>query len=230
VHEVQYWSGNCCYAGNSAAQRIEISSTSTARSNLDIFRLFSKHWIRLIQSYNYASQSMWGSQRAEIDPGGGRVTTRWAVTQRNESLQPRLLGQTSIFFNYFWSIEFSSIRATIMSPKVCEVVSAQKSIRAGEDAGSWEIEQPQPSISPTSFAESNLHIFPKFLNRWTGPDRLYNLRQRKFFIREHLVEVRGWWSIDRGLVTPLAVDGLAAREFLWVINSDDSENRVGNKR
>ncbi len=75
---------------------------------------------------------MWDSQRAEIDPGGGRVTTRWAVTQRNEPPQPQLLGQTSMFSNYFWSIELSSIRATIMSSKVCEVVSAQKLIRAGE--------------------------------------------------------------------------------------------------
>ncbi len=234
---------------------------------------------------------MWGSQRAEIDPGGERVTTRWAVTQRNEPLQPRLLGQTSMFSNYFWSIELSLIRATIMppkvcwvvsahmlirageevllgervnqrseppqprllgqtlrffnyfesiefswfratitSPKVCEVVSAQKSIRAGEDADSWKIEQPQPSISPTPFAESNLHIFPEFLNRWTGPDWLYNHRQRKFFIRGHLVGVRGWWPIDRRLVASLAADDLAAGEFLWVTNPDGSENRVGNKR
>ncbi len=52
-----------------------------------------------------------------------------------------------------------------MPLKVCEVVSAQKLIRAGEDAGSWETEQPKPSISSSSFAESNLHIFPVFLNR-----------------------------------------------------------------
>ena len=139
---------------------------------------------------------MWESQRAGIDPGGGRVTTRWAVTQRSEPPQPRLLGQTLIFFNYFESIELSWFRATIMSSKVCGVVSAQKSIRAGEGAGSWETEQPQPSIFPTPFAESKLHIFPEFLNRWTGPDRLYNLRQRKFFTRGHLVGVRGRWSID----------------------------------
>ena len=138
MHEVQYWSGNCCYAGNPAAQRIEISPTSTARSNLDIFRLFSKHWICLIQSYNYVSQSMWGSQRAEIDPGGGRVTTRWAVNQRSEPPQPHVLGQTLIFFDYFWSIEFSSIRATIMPPKVCQVVNAHRLIRAGEGAKRWK--------------------------------------------------------------------------------------------
>jgi len=46
-----------------------------------------------------------------------------------------------------------------MSLKVCEVVSAQKLIRAGEDGGSWKIEQSKPSIFPISFAESNLHIF-----------------------------------------------------------------------
>ncbi len=29
---------------------------------------YLKHWTQQIQSYNYASQSMWGSQRIEIDP------------------------------------------------------------------------------------------------------------------------------------------------------------------
>ncbi len=133
MHEVQYWSENCCYARNSIAQRIKIFSISTARSNLDIFRLFLKHWIRLIQSYNYVFQSMWDSQRAEIDSSGKRVTTRWVVTQRNESLQSRLLDQTSMFFNYFWSIELSLIRATIMSFKVCWVVSAHMLIRAKKE-------------------------------------------------------------------------------------------------
>ncbi len=42
-----------------------------------------------------------------------------------------------IFFLFFiiWSIELGWLRATIMSPKVCEVVSAHKSIRAGEIDG-----------------------------------------------------------------------------------------------
>ena len=152
------------------------------------------------------------------------------VNQRSESFQPRLLDQTLIFFNYFESIEFSWFRTTIMSFKVCEIVSAQKSIRARKDADSWEIEQSQPSIFSISFAESNLRIFPKFLSRWTDLDRLYNLRQRKFFIREHLVEVRDWWSINRELMISLVVDDLATKEFLWVINSDDSKNHVENKR
>jgi len=54
------------------------------------------------------------------------------VNQRIEPPQPHLLGQTLTLFNYFWSIEFDWLRATIMSFKVCEVVSAHKSIRAGE--------------------------------------------------------------------------------------------------
>ena len=49
-----------------------------------------------------------------------------------------------------------------MPPKVCEIVSAQELIRAGEDADSWEIDQPKPSISPIPFAWSNLHIFSYF--------------------------------------------------------------------
>ena len=234
---------------------------------------------------------MLSSQRAYVDSSERRDTTRWAITQRSESSQPHLLDQTLIFFDYFWSIEFSSIRATIMpfkvcwvvsahmlirarkeillgervnqhnessqsqlldqilrffnyfesiefswfratitSFKVCKIVSAQKSIRAKKDADSWKIEQSQLSISSSSFAESNLHIFPKFLNRWTDLNRLYNLLQRKFFIREHLVEVQDWWSIDRELMISLVVDDLATREFLWIINSDDSENHVENKR
>ena len=140
---------------------------------------------------------MLSSQRAYVDSSEERDITRWVITQRSESFQSHLLDQILIFFNYFESIELSWFRTTIMSPKVCGVVSAQKSIRAGEDAGSWETEQPQPSIFPIPFAESNLHIFPEFLNRWTDLDRLYNLCQRKFFIREHLVDVRDRWSIDR---------------------------------
>jgi hypothetical protein len=50
-----------------------------------------------------------------------------------------------------------------MPPKVCGVVSAQKSIRAGDGGGSWEIEPPKPSISPNAFAGSNLRIFRVFL-------------------------------------------------------------------
>ena len=52
-----------------------------------------------------------------------------------------------------------------MPPKVCEVVSASKSIRAGEGEGSWAIEPAKPLISPNAFAASNLHIFRGFLKR-----------------------------------------------------------------
>ncbi len=41
-----------------------IFSISFTESNLNIFQLFWKHWIQLIQSYNYVFQSMWDSQRA----------------------------------------------------------------------------------------------------------------------------------------------------------------------
>ncbi len=58
-----------------------------------------------------------------------------SVNQRFEPPQPHLLGQTLTLFNYFWSIGFDWLRATIMSPKVCGVVSAHKSIRAGEIDG-----------------------------------------------------------------------------------------------
>ncbi len=102
---------------------------------------------------------MLSSQSAYVDPGGGRVTTGWAATQRSEPPQPRLLNQTLIFFDYFESIELSGFRATITPPKVCGVVSAQKSIRAGEDGDRRKIEQPNPSISPIAFAESNLRVF-----------------------------------------------------------------------
>jgi len=47
-----------------------------------------------------------------------------------------------------------------MSFKVCEVVSAQESIRAGEDGGSWATEPSKPSIFPITFAQSNLRLFP----------------------------------------------------------------------
>ncbi len=130
-----------------------------------------------------------------------------AIIQRIEPLQPRLLGRTFEFLDYFWSIALVLIRATITPRKVCEIVSAQELIRAGEGAGGWKIEQPKPSISPISFAESNLHLFPGFLDRWTGLDRLYNLRQRKSFVRERLGGVRGRWPIDRGFRGPASRSG-----------------------
>jgi len=37
-----------------------------------------------------------------------------------------------------------------MPPKVCEIVSAPKSIRAGEGEGSWAIEPAKPPISPNA--------------------------------------------------------------------------------
>ncbi len=52
-----------------------------------------------------------------------------------------------------------------MPRKVCGVVGAQELILAGEGDGSWEIEHPNPSISPNPFAGSNLRLFPGFLNR-----------------------------------------------------------------
>ncbi len=55
-----------------------------------------------------------------------------SINQRFEPFQPHLLGQTLTLFNYFWSIEFDWLRATIISFKVCEIVSAHKSIQAGK--------------------------------------------------------------------------------------------------
>ncbi len=130
--------------------------------------------------------------------GRGKGSTRWAVIQRSEPPQFRLLGQISIFSNYFWSIELGWFRATIMPPKVCEVVSAQKSIRAGKGGGSWKIEPSTPSISPNAFAESNLHLFPWFLNRWSRLGRLDNSCHRKYRARARLGGVRVGWRIDRG--------------------------------
>ena len=52
-----------------------------------------------------------------------------------------------------------------MPPKVCEVVSAQELIRAGDGGGSGAIGRPKPSISPIAVAESNLHIFRGFSKR-----------------------------------------------------------------
>ncbi len=129
--------------------------------------------------------------------GRGKGSTRWAVIQRSEPPQSRLLGQISIFSNYFWSIELGWFRATIKPPKVCGVVSAQKSIRAGKDGGSWKIEPSTPSISPNAFAESNLHLFPWFLDRWSRLDRLDNSCHRKYRARARLGGVRVGWRIDR---------------------------------
>jgi len=54
------------------------------------------------------------------------------INQRIEFFQSHLLDQILTLFNYFWSIEFDWLRATIMSFKVCEIVSAHKSIQTGK--------------------------------------------------------------------------------------------------
>ena len=73
---------------------------------------------------------MLSNQCAYVDSSVERITTRWVIIQRSESSQSHLLDQILIFFNYFWSIEFISIRTTIMSLKVCKIVDAYKSIQA----------------------------------------------------------------------------------------------------
>ncbi len=59
-----------------------IFSTSITRSNLNIFRLFLKHWIQLNQSYNYAFQSMYDSQCALINSSREKVTAARSINQR----------------------------------------------------------------------------------------------------------------------------------------------------
>jgi len=117
------------------------------------------------------------------------------ILQR-ESVQRLMSFFFSSSFRFWFALEFNQHWATIMFFKVCEIVNVQKSIQTRKDADSWKIKQFQLSIFSTSFAELNLHIFPKFLNRWIDFDQLYNLRQRKFFIRKHLVNIQDRWSIN----------------------------------
>ncbi len=119
------------------------------------------------------------------------------ITQRSESSQSRFLDQILTLFNYFWSVEFSWISATIMSFKVCEIVSVSKSIRTRKDESSWAIESIKLFIFSNAFAASNLRIFRKFLKRWSRLDRLYDSCHRKYRAWERLVEIWSIWRIDR---------------------------------
>ncbi len=102
---------------------------------------------------------MWDSQRAYVDSNEEKDTTKWAINQRSESLQSQLLDQILIFFNYFESIEFSSIRATIKFFKVCQVVNAHVLIWAKEDDDMQEIDQSTQLIFSILITRSNLNIF-----------------------------------------------------------------------
>ncbi len=136
------------------------------------------------------------------------------ITQRSESFQPRFLGQILTLFNYFWSVEFSWISATIMSFKVCEIVSVSKSIRAKEDESSWVIESIKSLIFSNAFAASTLRIFREFLKRWSRLDRLYDSCHRKYRARERLVEIRSIWRIDRKAYDESTCQGDRRREEL----------------
>ena len=85
-----------------------------------------------------------------------------------------LLDQIFILFNYFWSIEFVQLSATIMSFKVCRVVCMQISILTKKSLIRWGIDHSMHSISSFSFTRSILHIFRLFLKRQTRFDQSYN--------------------------------------------------------
>ena len=197
-----------------------VFSISITRSNLDIFRLFLKHWIQLNQNYNYVFQSISSSQCAEFDSNERRITTRWAIIQRSESSQSQLLNQISMFFNYFESIEFNWIRATIMFLKVCEIVSASKSIRAKKDDERWAIEQTKSSIFSHSIAESNLRLFSWFLNRWSRLSRLYNCCHRKYCAWERLADVRDEYELIEEMSTNRCVKRIVI-EKNWVCTQSE---------
>ena len=121
---------------------------------------------------------------------------RATIIQRSESSQSQFLDQILTLFNYFWSVEFSWISATIMSFKVCKVISALKSIQVRKDESSWAIKSIKSLIFSNAFAASNLRIFREFLKRWSRLDRLYDSCHRKYQARERLVEIQSIWWID----------------------------------
>ncbi len=57
------------------------------------------------------------------------MTDECSVNQRIKSSQLYLLDQISILFNYFDNVWIVQLRAIILSFKVCEIVSAHKSIQ-----------------------------------------------------------------------------------------------------
>jgi len=57
-----------------------------------------------------------------------------------------------------------------MSPKVCGVVSAQESIRAGEGGGSWATEPPKPSIIPDRICAVKPASFSMVLTALKSPE------------------------------------------------------------
>ncbi len=167
---------------------------------------------------------MWDSQRAYVDSSERRITTRWAITQRSESSQSWLLDQIWIFFDYFWSIEFVWIRATIMLFKVCEVVSALKSIRAKEDDERWAIKQSKSSIFSHSFAESNLRLFSWFLNCWSCLSRLDNCCQRKYCAWARLVDIRAEYKSSERMSTNQRVKRIVIKES-WVCTQSEYDRK-----
>ncbi len=117
---------------------------------------------------------MLSSQCAYVDSNEERITTRWAIIQRSESFQPRLLDQIFRFFHYFWRFELIWFRARIMSFTVCQVVNAHELIQAREDDDRRKISHSAQWISSISFTRSNLNIFQIFWKHWTRLIQSYN--------------------------------------------------------
>ncbi len=125
-----------------------------------------------------------------------------------------------MFFNYFESIEFDWIRATIMSFKVCKIVSALKSIWARKDDERWAIKQSKSSIFFHSFAKSNLRLFSWFLNCWSCLSQLNNCCQRKYCAQAHLVDVRAEYESSEKMSTNQRVKWIII-EKNWVYTQSE---------
>ena len=104
-----------------------IFSISITKSNLDIFQLFWKHWIQLNQSYNYAFQSMWNSQRVEINSSEERW---WTLSDQADKVINILSlvckVKSASFFMISESLKSSQSTRQLLSEKVLRLSASSR--------------------------------------------------------------------------------------------------------
>ena len=115
-----------------------VFSILITRSNLNIFRLFLKHWIQLNQSYNYVSQSMYDSQCTLINLSKKRMTAAKSINQRTR-----------------WAF-FFSLAATLQSSRISQMRREQ-----------IIISKQLYNLSSKSFENSKMNLIKLYCeNKW----------------------------------------------------------------
>ena len=139
------------------------------------YQLFLKHWIQLIQSYNYAFQSMSSSQCAYVDSSEERIAIEWlnhsAQWISSISIIESNLDIIQLFLNHWIQLiqSYNHVFQSISSNQRAYVDSNRERVTIR-----WAIDHSEHWTFSISISESNLNIFQVFWKRWIQLNKSYH--------------------------------------------------------